>query len=159
MIWSVWGAIKFVLALRPWSNNLSAFSLRCLPYATHDIPNHCLLNNFPINYQCKIQSAKGLALLRKKAHQDDLKQYVTSIWKFHVGFPLLWINPVDDLTLTYELWGIIWIVLVSRFSWQCQKLHIRLVYLIWRLRHWNKVPYSNRISPRLTQFGPLPWQA
>ena len=23
----------------------------------------------------------------------------------------------------------------------------------------NQLPYSNKISPRLTEFGPLPWQA
>ena len=29
---------------------------------------------------------------------------------------------------------------------------------IWR-KEWNNIPYSNRISPWLTEFGPLPWQA
>ena len=59
-----------------------------------------------------------------------------------VKFPLLRIkaypNPQqreDDLTLTYRLWGIVWIVLMSPFSQQCQNLCLlSLAFIIdWRV--------------------------
>ena len=50
---------------------------------------------------------------------------------------LVYPNPQreDDLTLTYGLWGIVWIVLMSPFSWQCQNLCLlSLAFIInWRV--------------------------
>ena len=60
---------------------------------------------------------------------------------------LVYPNPQQreaDLTLTYRLWGIVWIVLMSPFSWQCQNLSIMcltfmencVVLLVWFYECW-----------------------
>ena len=55
----------------------------------------------------------------------------------------------------------------------CEYIMWKFEYWLWKIpleiqanRHWhtliffrNPLPYSNRISPCLTEFGPLPWQA
>ena len=47
---------------------------------------------------------------------------------FYCGLRLILVYPNPpqreaDLKLTHGLWGFVWIVLMSPFSWQCQNLH------------------------------------
>ena len=86
-------------------------------------------HNAPIYGECQTQSAKVLTLPWERAHQDISNDTPQLICECQVDFPLLWIkdypNPQQrevNLTLTCRLWGIVWIILMSPFSWQCQNL-------------------------------------
>ena len=51
----------------------------------------------------------------------------------------------DDLTLTHRLWGIVWIVLMRPFSWQCQNLcFMSLAFIIdWKVVLWINLPKAD----------------
>ena len=76
----------------------------------------------------------GFSTAMKRDRQDDSNDTPQPIREFQVDIPflrhplrliLVYPNPQyreADLKLTYRLWGIVWIVLMSLVSWQGQNL-------------------------------------
>ena len=115
-------------------------------------------HNSPIFDEYQTQSAEVLGLPWKWAHQDDSNDTPQPIRECQVDFPLhcglrlimVYPNPQYrevDLTLTYRLWGIVWIILFSPFSWQCQNLCLLSLVFI---TDWRVVGSFQRLRVPLT---------